>query len=303
MATPDALPMQPLPLRLRAGRRRAVIHGLTVAGLLFMAYLFVFIAPKVQSVGYDAWAYWNVHQPHPYTVPIGGLGSFPYSPPMVLAFDPVGALPWWIFLYLWLALLVATIIWLGGRRAAVILAFPPVALELYHGNIHLLLAAAVVLGFSHPWSWSFVLLTKATSGVGLLWFAVRREWGSLVKALAATSVIAAVSFVIAPGLWREWLQFLTQDPAGMPGGPSVPVPLWLRLALAAALVTWGARTDRRWTVAVAACIALPVLWLAGFAMLAALAPELRRHGHVSTGDGSNAPSPATADPLTGAYHA
>ena len=42
--------------------------------------------------------------------------------------------------------MLALITWLGGRWALVLLALPPVALELYHGNVHLLIAAAVVLG-------------------------------------------------------------------------------------------------------------------------------------------------------------
>ena len=74
-------------------------------------------------------------------------------------------------------------IWLGWRSALLVLAFPPVALELYHGNIHLLMAAAIVLGFRYPIGWSFLLLTKVTPGVGLVWFAVRREWRPLIIAL------------------------------------------------------------------------------------------------------------------------
>ena len=42
---------------------------------------------------------------------------------------------------------------------------------------------AIVLGFRWPFTWAFVLLTKVTPGVGLLWFAVRREWRSLAIAL------------------------------------------------------------------------------------------------------------------------
>jgi hypothetical protein len=34
------------------------------------------------------------------------------------------------------------------------------------------------------------------------------------------------------------------------------------------LVAWGARTDRRWTVVIAATISLPTLWIHGLAMLA-----------------------------------
>ena len=53
-------------------------------------------------------------------------------------------------------------------------------------------------------------------------------------------------------------------------GPNhVPVPLLVRLPLAAALVWWGATTDRRWTVPVAATLALPTIWIHGLAMLVA----------------------------------
>ena len=256
-------------------RRRALLHGATIAGLLFLGYLFVVLAPLVKSVGYDAWAYWNVQLPHPYSVALGGLGSFPYSPPMPAAWSS-RRLPWWIFLFGWICAMVGTLIWLGGRWTLVLLAFPPVALELYHGNIHLFMAAAIVIGFRHPSAWAFILLTKSTSGIGLLWFVVRREWRQLGIALGATAAIAGVSFVIAPSLWSEWISFLASRPGGTPGGPSVPVPLPIRLAVAVVVVVWGARTDRRWTVPVASAIALPVLWFAGFAILCAIAPEMCR---------------------------
>ena len=82
---------------------------------------------------------------------------------------------------------------------AVLLAFPFVAVELTGGNIHLLLAAAIVAEFRWPAAWSFVLLTKVTPGIGLLWFAVRREWRPLMIALGATAAIAGLTFIIVPG--------------------------------------------------------------------------------------------------------
>ena len=51
------------------------------------------------------------------------------------------------------------------------------------------------------------------------------------------------------------------------GSNQIAIPLVLRLPVAAFLVIWGARTDRRWTVIVAATLALPTLWFHGFAML------------------------------------
>jgi hypothetical protein len=47
------------------------------------------------------------------------------------------------------------------------------------------------------------------------------------------------------------------------------------MAVAVVVVVWGARTDRRWTVVVAATLALPVLWIAGLATLVGVVPELR----------------------------
>ncbi len=159
-----------------------------IAGLLFTAYLFVIVAPVQQTVGFDAFAYWNVNGADPYQTGVGGLGAFNYTPPIARLFDPFGALAWPTFLWLWLALLIGNVIWLGGRGHRIIwlLAFPPVALELYESNIHLWIAAAIALGFRYPWTWGFVLLTKVTPGVGLLWFAVRREWRALGIALGVT---------------------------------------------------------------------------------------------------------------------
>ena len=199
-------------------------------------------------------------------------------------------------------MLLATAIWLGGRRALIVLAFPPVIIELYHGNVNLLIAAAVVLGFRHPWTWSLVLLTKPTCGVGLLWFAVRREWRQLGIALAVTGAIVGVTLLVAPAMWSEWVSFLLVNASGTPAGAWVPVPLWIRLPAAAALVVWGARSDRAWTVPVAATIALPVLWFAGLAILAALVrpldvPERRGPDGARTG---RAVGPARAAGAAGA---
>jgi hypothetical protein len=125
-------------------------------------------------------------------------------------------------------------------------------------------------------AWVFVLVTKVTPGVGLLWFAVRREWRSLGIALGVTAVLVAISLAFDFRLWQQWterdLLVSFQQP---PSQPQIPIPLLLRLPAAAALVIWGARTDRKWTVPMAAALAMPVLWIAAFSVLAAL-PALGR---------------------------
>jgi hypothetical protein len=260
-----------------SNRIRALRDGAIVAGLLFDLAIFLVGGPIRQTIGADAYAYWSLNVDHPYVEPMGSLGAFLYSPVAVRAFAPASLVPWAVFWWLWTAVLVATIIWLGGRRTLWLLAFPPVALELYYGNINLLIAAAIALGFRYPAAWAFVLLTKLTPGVGLVWFAVRREWRRLGIALGVTLALVVVSVAIDGSLWTDWLLLLTQSAAVKVS--SIGVPLGIRIPIAAVIVAWGARTDRRWTVPVGVALALPALWLAGLSVLAAIPavnrPELR----------------------------
>jgi hypothetical protein len=258
-------------------RLRALRDGAILAGLLFLAYLFLVLAPGARTVGLDTYAYWSVDLDDLYGAAQGavlGPGAFRYSPVIAQLVAPFGDLPWGTFLFLYESLLLGTIVWLARRRwlpFLAILAFPPVAIELYYGNIHLLLAAAIVLGFAHPWTWSFVLLTKVTPGIGLAWFAVRREWRALAIAGAATVALVAVSWLAAPQLWADWVATLAGNRA-VETTNSLAIPLVVRLPAALLLVVWGARTDRRWTVPVAATVALPVVWIHGLAMLAGVVP-------------------------------
>jgi hypothetical protein len=264
-------------------------HGVVIVGLAFGAVIFLSLAVTYRSFGLDAYAYWLVDLAAPYGLPYGMTGSFPYSPPVAMVASSFSALPWWVFLWLWTALLVASVIWFGGTGGWVMAAFaiPVVALELYHGNIHILLAIAVVLGFRHPWTWSFVLLTKPTAGIGLLWFAVRREWRSLGMALGSTAILCALSWLVAPWLWAEWIAYLIDAAAHHPWPNVIGIPLALRLPLAALVVAWGARTDRRWTVIVAVALSLPVLWFHGLAVLVGLFGEIEHRREPTVSRASN----------------
>jgi len=269
---------------------RAAGDGAIVAGLLFAGYLFLVVAPSAGTFGFDAFGYWSVNLADPYARTAGALGAFTYSPVIARLFAPFGMLAFWQFLLLWDGLLVGTVAWLGlgsVRSVLAVFAFPAVALELYHGNVHLLMAAAIWLGFRYPAAWSFVLLTKVTPGVGLAWFVVRREWRSLAIALGVTVALVAASLAIDGRLWESWLR----DSLGATAGGAalnqffLPVPLWIRVPAALALVAWGGLTDRRWTVPVAATFALPILWPSGFAVLAALWPIWRERRQVAAASG------------------
>jgi Glycosyltransferase family 87 len=207
----------------------------------------------------DAAAYYLAPAADPYRLSVLSTpGAYLYSPAFLQILAPLRALPEWAFVFAIVLAEACAIFLLTGRNVGwVVFLFLPIW-ELSVGNINMLLALAIVLGFRYPAAWSVVLLTKVTPGVGLLWFAVRREWRSFAVALAATGVIAAVSFVLAPQQWAAWFGVLRANEAH-PVTDAFAAQLPARIALAAVLVIWGARTDRRWTVPIAAALATPGL--------------------------------------------
>ena len=243
--------------------------GAIVACLLFVAALGLDLVP----LGVDAHAYWHAAPLDPYN--FGALytqDAYFYSPAFTQALWPFHALPWPIFAALWTLALTVALTWLGGRYLGYLLLIPFVFIEMAMGNIHFLIAAAIVVGFHWPVVWAFILLTKVTPGVGLIWFAVRREWRNLGIAVAVTIVIAGVSFILAPSAWADWIGVLRSTSAAdhRPATPFDFIPLAVRVVLAAVLVAWAGLTDRRWVVPIAATLALPVVYVNGLAILVAV---------------------------------
>ncbi|MBI3746533.1 MAG: DUF2029 domain-containing protein [Chloroflexi bacterium] len=253
---------------LRPTRDGAII----ACGVLVLAH----VTGLIQT-GVDAHAYWAANPLEPY----GGVrpakqDAYFYAPAFTQLLGPLHLLPWELFIGLWSVLLSAALVWQAGLWTGFALLAVPVFAELSVGNIHLLLAAAIVAGFRWPWLWALPLLTKVTPGIGLLWFAVRREWRNLGIALGATAALAAASFAFSPGLWFRWIETLGAAAKAPDWVFIVPVPLVVRLLLAIPLVVWGALTDRRWTVPVAAMLALPILWVNGLSMLVGVLPLIPR---------------------------
>ncbi len=248
-------------------------------GLVLLALIWLTVVVRAEpfawgsiGTGHDARPYWEATLRAPYAHGVvGAWDAYLYSPVFLQALSPLRVLPWLPFLAAWeTTLLVAT----AALAGPVLLA--PVALlvtpELWGGNVTLLIALAVVAGFRWPATWSFVLLTKVTPGVGLLWFAVRREWSSLLTALGATLAIVAISTIVAPGLWRDWIDLLLWNAGREVTSGSIPIPFVLRFPLAVVLLVWAARTDRRWVVPVACLLALPVIWYGSLSLLAGVVP-------------------------------
>jgi hypothetical protein len=262
-----------------AGRRVPLATLLGVAALI-AAWLGIayFAEPwgRLAGSGMDARCYWAplITDPYAHSNWTDQI-AYTYSPAFLQLLQPIRVLPWQLFMAVWAAILMAAMTWLTGPRLILLgLAFFGL-MEIWGGNIELLVAVAIVAGFRWPGAWAFVLLTKVTPGIGLLWFLVRREWRSLAIAMAATAAVVAASFALDPAAWPRWIDVLVAN-AGKSATSgtwaAVPVPFWVRLPFAVALVVWGARTNRRWSVPVASMLALPALWYGGLSIAIAALP-------------------------------
>jgi hypothetical protein len=265
---------------LSQSRRRALRDGLIVAGLIFNATLLIFWAPRMYLwIDAEAWTHINLQNLYGPGIGtqgtgdfVGDIGAFRYSPVIAWLFFPATWVSWEVMIAAYLALSgVALTVMLGAKRAALfVVAFPPVLLELLNGNIHLFTALAVWVGLRWAPAWAFILLTKVTPGVGMLWYVGRREWRNLAVGLGVTAVIVVVGFAVSPGLWVDWVRSLLTQ-AGGPTVPGVP-PIWFRFPFAAAIGWYAGRTGRAWLVPLAVFLGLPHLWLQGLAILTASFP-------------------------------
>jgi hypothetical protein len=225
--------------------------------------------PSGYGPGHDARAYWSAPLGDPYQPgSVGQESAFLYSPAFLVAVSPLKLLPWPLFVAAWTTILLLVLLWMVRPT----LFLPMIALtlpELWGGNITILMAAALVLGFRTSAAWAFPLLTKLTPGVGVIWYAVRREWVSFGIAVAATALAIAGAALVTPFLWSEWLALLVSstDSSTVPG--SIAVPLAVRLPLAVLVIAWAAHRGERWLLPVGVLLAMPVVWWGSLSMLTA----------------------------------
>ena len=267
-------------------RSRLVSLFFTGLGVAAAAYYW-FLLTTGGGAPVDVHAYWvadpnNLYRPS--NDPLQ-TDAYLYSPAFELLVGWGRHLSFEVFTAIWRALLLAALVWLAGPLTIAVLFTVPVASEVNAGNIQLLLAAAIVLAFrgtddkrerwsAWPGLWAFVLLTKVTPGIGLLWFAARRRWRALAVALGVTAAITAVTFVIWPDRWQAWLQLLSA--AGSPA-PLAPyyLPFWPRFLGAVAIVLIGAWRGWRWPVVLGATLALPAFYTISPSMLVGVLPFAR----------------------------
>jgi hypothetical protein len=267
-------------------RDRLLRDGYVILAVVFVGLRLFAIKPWADSV--DAYAYWTTRSGDFYAAAqTGQIGAYLYSPAFAQVLAPLTWLPIAVFTALWTAINCAALWWLLGRLALPSLLFLPIPFEIISGNVHLLYAVAIVAGFRYPVTWALMFLTKVTPGVGVLWFLVRRDWRAFLFSTGVTATIAAASLLLDRPAWDTWVRLLQADLSGagqaafQTVGWYVPIPMMPRLVLAAALVAFAAWGDRRWLVPFAIVLALPVVWLNGLAVLAAVVPLWRQRSTMS----------------------
>jgi hypothetical protein len=242
--------------------------GLSAVGVAMLVLVY-----SVPGPGFDFYAYWAVDPSDPYRI-ADGLGAFHYAPPVMWLAEPFKLVSFEAGYAIWTGLMAAMLIWMTRSWALAWCAFPPVAAELYHGNIDLLLAAALVAGFRAAPAWVLLPLTKITAGVNLLWPLVRREYRALASvAMVGLAILGASIALQGLDVWRAWIDHLLIR-MGRPeaGGALIDISIWLRLPIATVVMAWASLTARRWAVPIAVALAMPLLWFHSLSVLVATQP-------------------------------
>lgn len=209
--------------------------------------------------------------------------AYQYPPFLAQALMPVVALVSdTAFNVLWIVGLLLALYWLADRRLLVMLAmvaFVPVAVELWQRNVHLLLAALVVVGIRR-WPIAFLAgaMIKVSPGLGLVYLAARGRWREAGLIAAAGVGVTILSVLASPSQWFDFFTYLARRG---PGDESalLPIPYVARALSALVLAAVAGRLRPRYgdpLLVIAVVVGLPTLWATGLSTLVALVPVIHR---------------------------
>jgi hypothetical protein len=260
--------------RIREGIRAREGIVVIALGALLLVLVAQLREPAVPWLTWDARVYWDASLATDLYAEarVGALGAYLYSPAFAQLLAPAGLLPWFAFVFGWAALSMAVAVALVREAVArhrwLWLPLATLAiLDIGAGNVNVILAGAIVVGFRWPGAWALVILTKVTPGLGLVWFAVRREWRNLAVAAGVTLLVIGLSAAFELTSWAEWVTMLASNATPVQLHGDIAVPAHVRFPVALLLVAWGARTDRPWVVPIACVLLLPVIWPNALALL------------------------------------
>jgi len=208
--------------------------------------------------------------------------AFWYPPIVAQVLAPVALIiPSPLFSALWTILMLGCLWWLAGRDILVALAlcaFPPVAVEFWFRNIHLIIAVLLVLGLRRWGGWFSVgAAIKLAPVLGIGYIALRGRRREALVATAFGAVLLACSVALGPDAWRQFFEIaFTLVPRDAPG--FLPLPYVARVVVGLVLMVVASRFEPRIgepLLVVAVTVALPTLWFTALATLVAIVPLVR----------------------------
>jgi Glycosyltransferase family 87 len=211
--------------------------------------------------------------------------AYLYPPPLAQALSPLThILPDPLFVAGWTILLLMALLYLGDwspLRALALVAWIPVAVELWVRNVHLFIALLIVLGLrGRPWAFALGAAIKVAPALGVIYFLAARRWRDALVAAGAGFCILAVSVALAPGAWLDFAALAGKAGEGSAG--ILPFPYWVRGVAGIVLAILAGRTRPRLgepLVVLAITIANPSMFATAFAIPIAIIPLVRSRAH------------------------
>ncbi len=278
-------------------RQRLAIVVLAAVGacLLLVVAVNRWAGPGDEHAYWLAGQRWLAGQPlyDPTATPVTPFAYW-YPPIVAQILAPVSAIvPAEVFSIGWIVLMLGCLWWLAGRDLLVTLAlcaFPPVAVEFWFRNVHLILAVLLVLGLRRWGGWFAIgAAIKIAPVLGIPYLAMR---GRRREALVATGfgvILFGISVAISPDAWRQFFDIaLSRGPGDASG--FLPIPYVARLLAGIVLALVATRIDSRWgepLLVIAVVVALPTLWFTALSTLVAIVPLYLRPGNRITPSPSN----------------
>lgn len=263
--------------------------------------LLLIVAVTRWGIPSDEFAYWlagkRLLAGEPLYDPSASPGTpyaYFYPPPLAQVLAPLTAfVPDAVYVAAWTVLLLLCLWWTAGRQVLVALglvAFIPVAVELWYRNIHLVLVVLIVLGLRRSSAWLAVAAAiKGAPALGIVYFLVARRYRDALVMGGVGLAMLIASIALSPGAWRQFLDVIVADAAGV-GASIVPIPFAARAAAAVVVVIIAGFVARRASAAaggrtltsdsrvgeallvVALVLANPTLWVTSLSLLIAIVP-------------------------------
>ncbi len=257
---------------------------LLASALAIMGFAYGFLVLIQQGIlssggsgGIDTLAYWTagsriLNGGELYGSGVGQMAAFLYPPLFAQAISAFSLLPFPVAVWMWRGVeLLCLRVAVGSWRACgiVILIFPPVLAELHAGNVHLVIAAAVACAIRGEGRLLVPTVLTKFACLAALPAGLCRDPRGIALGTMVAGLAVSCSVAVAPALWFDYVHFLTAARPEAYGWYDIgaSVPLSLRLGAAGVLALAATRWAR--LAAMAATLALPVLWFDGLSVAVA----------------------------------